>query len=183
MKNKTVLIVLYVVSIWSSVQAGLYFTLEPTEIPQVSELSMLLDEASNIWGFLVSIEVLSDQAILDRQDIIFPAEFDLPGKISRVEKQGQYIHITAAQGGLKRTVSGPAVLMEGLKIHWQEVQVPFEIIAMVPPESMPGISGTIVNGQVVPGETVLFQQTIPEPATFVLLGLGGLLIRRKKGIF
>ena len=103
-------------------------------------------------------------------DIEFPTAFDFSGKVSAQELG--LVTISAGQF-VSGPVEGYAVLMNELYVHCLELG---DVILEVWAEA-----GTIINGEPVVGllHTLTIHQ-IPEPATMALLGLGGLLLLRRR---
>ncbi|MBN2019012.1 MAG: PEP-CTERM sorting domain-containing protein [Sedimentisphaerales bacterium] len=121
-------------------------------------------------------EYPSEPGFVFRPDWIpieFPTIFDIPAQI--IFSDEQYVRIAAAQI-LSPAVLGPAVLVDNLCVQNLVVFGLSRLDIVV--EGL-----TIIDGEEIPVGTVLdstIVYEIPEPATFALLGLSALLIRRRR---
>jgi len=197
---KKFLLLMLVLGLATSAQAGLIFTVDgiaqPDEIgvpgdqwypilpSDIIELDLEISAGSNTAGYKLDYVLTNAQArfITDgasgqypdlpvMTDIEFPAVFDGKGKVTN--NLPQLVTITAGQV-ISDPVEGPAVLMKELYVHCLDsTTVILEIISQ----------GTYVDGVFIEPGTLMHTLTIhqiPEPMTIALLGLGGLFALRKR---
>ena len=194
---KKLLILVLVLGMTSMANAGLIFTVNGEEQgPEITigpsdiiELDLELSAGSNIMGYAISysIEGYADLAELitdgatgsypgitePMTDIEFPWGSDLDGKVNNDPPPSDYVEITA--GNFFNPSDGPLTLMEELYLHCLDCGDVVLTIA--------AYGNSVIDGQTIPGGTTLHTLTIhqvPEPATMLLLGLGGLFLRRRK---
>jgi len=187
---KKFLLLMLVLGLATTAQAGLVFTVDgepqPEEVwlvpSQIIELDLEIGAGQTILSYTLDYLLSNAQAEFitdgatepqypDLTDIEFPTVFDFAGKVDI--DLPQHVNITAGQF-LSPAIEGPAVLMKELYIHCLDAtDVILEIVAG---------AGTVVDGVTIPVGTVLHTLTIhqPEPMTIVLLGLGGLFALRKR---
>ncbi|MBN1124272.1 MAG: PEP-CTERM sorting domain-containing protein [Sedimentisphaerales bacterium] len=160
---KRLAILTMVLSMMGISSAGLIFTMEE---------DVLTIEGENVFGFLLSIELVDVGADMGTLQLyipepirLFPTEFDLPGKTQHCTPDGLYCEVTQSN------IFGPprsGAMLEG--ITWTGQGVADLVVSALP-------GGNRWDGEVQPaGE--LYRYHIPEPASMVLLGLGALLVRR-----
>jgi hypothetical protein len=177
---KKLLILTLVLGLASVANAHLIFTvngqpqdpkIDPPLYPsQTIELDLELSADETIHGYQLSYALSNPQAELLWDGVVFPWASAVPGKT--LNTSPQYGEITATQF-LMDEVQGPLVLMQGLIVHCLEAtDVILEIYGEVT---------YVAGGDSIPIEphTLLIPQ-IPEPMTIALLGLGGLLLRRRR---
>ncbi len=197
---KKFLVFLLVLGLASAANAalkdGFVFTLNgeaaPDEITllpsQVVELDLELATGYNTKGFTLQYDLSNAQAELicngasrtdlpGLEDIEFPTAFDMPGNASI--QLPQQVKITAGQLTSPAKV-GPLVLMEGLYLHCLEGT---DVVLTIKVAASTYINNTKLSTANTVGFPILKTLTIhqiPEPATIALLGLGGLLLKRRK---
>ncbi len=191
---KKFLLLMLVLGLATSAQAGLIFTIngdetQPDEVwlvpSQILELDLELDAIQTISGITLDYVLSNAQAefITDGAsrpeypgltDIEFPSDplFDLDGTTPIVRPQ--LVQITTGQL-FNPALQGPLVLMTELYVHCLDASdVILQIISQ----------GSTINGEFIAPGTIMHTLTIhqiPEPMTIALLGLGGLFaLRRKK---
>lgn len=177
---KKLLSILLVLSLSVVANAGLLDIsvngeLAPDEITLMPSDVITIDvmiSQGTITGYVLALELSNPQAEMDSAEITFPTLFDFPGTLAA--GRPDYIEVTGSQF-FGAPVPGPAVLIDNILLHCTEpTDVVLDLIAL---------DGTTINGEVVQGGTVLDSliiHQIPEPMTLTLLGLGGLLLRRRK---
>jgi len=176
-----------VLGLTSLANAGLIFTVNgEVQGPEVTivevpsgeiELDLELSAGETITAFKLGYALDNAQAEFLWDRVVFPdVGFDFDGKIleDATSPTPQYLAITAAQM-FSPAIPGPLVLMTDLYVHCLEAT---DVILTI---SVAG--STIIDGETIPVDTLLHTliiHQIPEPMTDMLLGLGGLLLRRRK---
>ena len=179
---KKILVLMLVLCMASLANAHLIFTVNgeeqgpaidpPLLYSDTIELDLELSAGETINGYQLMYTLSNAQAEFLSSGIAFPWASDFPGKING-EGPG-WIEITA--GNMFNPSAGPLDLMNGLIVHCLEAT---DVILTVTVSGDTIIDGeTIANGTIV--HELLIPQIIPEPMTIALLGLGGLLLRRRK---
>ena len=191
---KKLLALLMVLGLTSLAGADLVFTVngdpQPDELTlETSEevtLDMHLAAGENILKYQVTYSLSNEQAEFlfpDPTDstglltygISFPWASMFPGKVNAYDQVGIISWVEIAADNFMAAVAGPLTLMDGLILHCLD-DTP---VAM----SVTVSASTVIDGATVPVDTVLHTMDIiqiPEPMTIALLGLGGLLLRRRR---
>jgi hypothetical protein len=198
MMKKLVLMLMLVFGMTSLASAHFIFTvngeLQPAEVTlvpcQVIELDLELSEDEYTSGYDLYYTLSNAKAELivngtqrpelgDLSDIEFPVEFDFQGKVVQ-QPSPQMVEIAAGQL-MSDPVGGPGILMKELYLHCLELG---DLTLTISVAAYTDIGTDPLNLEVIPDGTVLhtltIYQVVPEPATIALLGLGGLLLRRRK---
>jgi len=168
--------------------AGLVFTVNDLALPDgstvvlapsdVIELDLELPEGSTIENYNLGYTLTNSGAELITTGgygygpIEFSGVFDFPGSAYVVEPQ--YVGVTAGNffPG-ESTVYGPIVLIQNLLVH-QLDNTSLDLIITID-------GYTYVDGERIPDGTILHTlHIVPEPGTLLLLGLGGLFLRRHR---
>lgn len=178
---KTLSIFALIFCLSSMASAGLVFTLngepQPDEITicvgDMIELDLEMPAGDNYLKYYLEYRLLNEQAefIVDTiyincGMIFVPLNHDDVGVCSWIE---------FGCDNFIASVPGPLILMNNLYVECIEpTDVVMEVTVAGP---------TVINGQEIPIGTLMHTLTIhqiPEPATLLLLGLGGLFLRRRK---
>lgn len=181
---KKLLILMLVLGLASVANASLIFTIDGVEQPpeitlDVSEavsLDLHLTAGENMLGYDIQYILSNNQAELITTGaygypaMTLPAPFDLLGYVAYSDPQN--VRITASQF-LGLPLEGPADLMLDMVLHCLE---PTDVVLTVEVMGTTDLNGEPLTGVI---HTLTIHQ-IPEPATVLLLGLGGLLLRRRK---
>jgi hypothetical protein len=186
---------------WASVaSAHFIFTVDGEEQPaeitldicEVIELDLELsaDEYTSGYDLMYALsdttaELITDGATWgpengypDLTDIEFPVVFDFKGKVVQ-QPDPQTVEIAAGQL-MSDPVGGPGILMKELYLHCLgdgTVTLTITVAAYTDVGTDPYFPEVIPDGTLL--HTLIIHQ-VPEPATIALLGLGGLLLRRRK---
>jgi hypothetical protein len=183
---KKLLVLMMVLGMASLANAGLILTIggepAPDEITLKPsdwiEIDIDVTADHTCFAYDVALQLSNAQAKLDLQmgPIGFPTEFFFAGAIIG-DPTAQSVRVSASQFMSGTDVAGPAVLVNNVLLHCEEdTDV---VLALVVKDGV----GTVVDGQQLTTgdilDSILIHQ-IPEPMTMVLLGLGGLFLRRRK---
>ena len=175
---KKLLVLLMVLGMTQLAGAGLIYTVngepQPDEVylqpSETIELDLELDGTDLLWGYQVMYTLSNNQGELISTDMVFDWGGQLGGQI--VQEGPGYIEICA--GNLfPPPLAGPADLMHGLIFHCLEAT---DVILTITGFETIDVGGVGVAQDVE--HTLIIHQ--PEPATIALLGLGGLLLRRRR---
>jgi len=155
---------------------GTYYEDQPDEIwiepSDTIKLDLLLDVGHNCWGYSLGYGLSNAQAEFIRtNETIWPAPFELPGGWS-IPCTPQYVEFSGGQL-FGNALNGPQTLMDRLYIHCLEAT---DVVLTVTAYDYTEVDGESILGII---HTLTIHQ-IPEPATMLLLGLGGLFLRRRK---
>ena len=174
------------------------------EMSEVITLDILVEDGQLFAGGDIGIVLNNPQGALDHSSISFITNpptrqyimgqgwiwplphlsWDAPWSV--YESSAQHVYMTGGNNpGTSGNTVGPYTLMDGLVFHLEEwTGVIIELIALCdlvyytftgdPPE-LDGMVAFYSHDDVI--DTI---HVVPEPATFVLLGLGGLMLRRKR---
>jgi hypothetical protein len=181
---KKLLVLLLVLGMASLANAALVLSINGEEAPgeitlMTSEtivIDMHLTAGQTNFAYDVAFVLSNAQAALDWSEITFPTEYFFAGALIG-QPNPQEVRVSASQFMAGTDIVGPAVLVDGLLLHCEEA-TPLRLDLIV----MDG-AGTVIDGQAQVTGTILDSVTImqiPEPASMLLLGLGGLLLRRRK---
>lgn len=198
---KKLLILMLVLGMTSLAGADLIFTIDdvcqPDEItlcwtgigpgqpyPDEVVLGLQLAAGQNILAYQITYTLSNEQAEFvlpapgspPQYGIDFPWASVAPGKVNAYDGEGIMSWVEIAADNLFTPVAGPLDLMDGLILHCLD-PTPVTMTVVVS-------ARTEIDGSVIPVDTVLHTLSIvqvPEPMTLALLGLGGLLLRRRKG--
>jgi len=201
---KKFLLLMLVLGLATSAQAGLIFTVDgiaqPDEIgvpgdqwypilpSDIIELDLEVDAEQSIFAFTIDYVLSNAQArfitdgasgqypdLPDMTDIEFPMVFELPSEVNT--DLPQLVQITGSQL-FGDPIPGPGVIMRELYVHCLDTtDVILEIISQGVELYRDGVKEFIPAGTVM--HTLTIHQ-IPEPMTIALLGLGGLFALRKR---
>ncbi len=191
---KKVLLLIFVLGLTGSANAaitdGLIFTVngqpqaaEITLMPsQTIEIGLNLPAGHTISGYVLEWEILGGRATFDWSGVTFPIVFVAPSKITTIpEPLPNKVRMTGTQL-LDPAREGSGVVMQGLilKCNTTDPSPNDPTIMTVYTRGTKKVDG--VNIQVSPGTLVhtLVIHQIPEPGTVLLLGLGGLFLRKRK---
>ncbi|MBN1124271.1 MAG: PEP-CTERM sorting domain-containing protein [Sedimentisphaerales bacterium] len=159
---KKLLIPILVLGIAGMASAGLIFTMNE---------DVLTIEGEDVFGFLLEIKLVDVGADmgtlqLDTSNITFPTPFDLPGRVQNIRPDGLYYELMVSNifGGPESGVMVDGITWTGQGVADLVVIFPYSGLAIWPGHPV--------------GE--LYRYHIPEPASMVLLGLGTLLVRRRR---
>lgn len=152
---------------------------QPAEIivyPSASvELDLELAAGHDISGYTLVYKILQGNAEMMWGNVTFPMVFEFPSFVITNATPTE-VMITGVQF-FNPNIPGPGVIMQGLQLHC----LGLDLIPAIVQVSVAG--GTVVDGwQEIPVGTILSTlviHQIPEPMTLMLLGFGGLFLRRK----
>ena len=170
---KKLLVLAVVFGMASAVSAGLVLTadesvLSPNE-PWNSTL-LAISSDSDITGFEVAIQI-DGPAALDAADIVFPETWMFAPYVK--EATDTMVDIT---GGDFFAKTGPLIVAEDILFTCLGAGDVLVTLIATGDNILDGVTygaGTIFD-------TITIMQSIPEPMTVVLFGLGGLFLRRRK---
>ena len=188
---KKVFALMLVLGLTSLAGASLIFTIDG--VPQEPEITLFvseevvldlhLDVGENIKTYQLMYTLSNEQAEFILPDpetapqygISFPWVSDAPGKVNAFDGDGVMSWVEIAAGNFFAATAGPLTLMDGLILHCLD-DTPVTLTVVTSAVS-------IIDGVEIPIDTVMHTLDIiqiPEPMTIVLLGLGGLLLRRRR---
>ena len=180
---KKLLVLLMVLGMTSFAGADLIFTINGEPQPdtiylqpsETVELDLELAQGETVQCYQVTYELSNEQAEFLTSGTVFPWGSLAPGKINAQDGTAPVSWVEIAADNLFSGSPGPLVLMQGLILHCTD---PTPVVMTVTVSER-----TIIDGQEIPIGTVLHTLEIiqvPEPMTIALLGLGGLLLRRRR---
>ncbi len=151
-------------------------TLQPS---QTIEIGLELDVGHNITTYILDYKILQGSAELICTSVTFPMVFAIPSKVI-VNSPPSLVRIGGTQFVLL-PIPGPGVIMQGLQLHCLNPDMNLENPTIL---QITSTHDTWIDDQQLgPDGTVVYTliiHQIPEPATVLLLGLGGLLLRKRK---
>lgn len=185
---KKLLVLLVVLGLTSFANAGLIFTIDGEPQPPVITLApsetvvldLHLDGVQNIQCYQLTYTLSNEQAeflnpAMAFDNVVFPWGSIAPGKVNAYDQDGICSWVEIAADNIFSAAQGPLDLMDGLILHCLD-STPVTMTVTVS-------ASTTINGELIPVGTILHELDIiqvPEPMTIALLGLGGLLLRRRR---
>jgi len=183
---KKLLILMLVLGLASVANATLLFTIDGEEQPpeiwlepsDAISLDLHIAAGDNMLSYDIAYNLSNAQAELittggyGYAEISFPATFDLMGYVVSAAPESVRISATQFMG---LPLEGPQILMEDLVLHCLEATDVELAVVVMGTTDLNGIEYEV--GEVL--HTLVIHQ-VPEPMTVLLLGLGGVLLRRRK---
>jgi len=178
---KKFLVIVLVFGLASAANGGLVLLADGDSAPagisfptgEIISFGMALTAGSSCSYYDVTFQLSNNQVtFIDPDAVTFPTPFEIPGEV--YDSSPAHISVWAAQF-LSLPVQGPAVLVDNALAQSGEL---FSCLLTLTTSGY-----TQVDGQELPLGTVIAEISlyyIPEPASLLLLGLGGLLLRRRK---
>ena len=183
---RKILVLMLVFCMTSLASADLIFTvngqpqdpsIDPPLYPSDTiELDLHLAAPETLLKYTLTYELDNEQAEFLIDGIVFDWASMFPGKVDDYDQDGIISWVTIVADNFMQPVAGPQDLMHGLIVHCLDDT---DVVMTVT------VTGaTVIDNETVPVGTemhsLLIPQIIPEPMTIALLGLGGLLLRRRK---